>query len=165
MKTRRGTPRPARRARGFSLLSVLVAMVLLGVGLLAMGKFYVSTTVAGTQNQNVSNLAPFGNAFWGILVANPGVLTSAPGTYTSSNIGSAPAPLQPWLNQVTSVLPSAQVTVTTGADAASGNTCSTTTGCTVQLSISWTPANAGPLSPSGTAATRTQTFYYQIGLS
>ena len=168
MTPRRPHHAARHQARGFSLLSVLVSMLLLGFGLLAMGKFYTATTVAGTQNENVSNLAPLGNAFWGVLAANPSLVTSVAGTYTSANgqIAAAPAALQPWLNQVTAALPNAQVTISTGSDAASGSGCSATTGCTVELDIAWTPVNAGPLTPtgSGTAATRTQSFYYQIGL-
>lgn len=154
--------RPAARMAGMTPLSVLVAVVVLGLGILSIGKVYASLTVATTQNQNISTLGPLSDAFWGVIQANPALLTSVAGSYTSATIDSAPAALHNWLGQVTATLPQSTVTITTGADAASGSACSVTNGCTVRVSITW--AQSAVLSDaSASAPTRVQTFYYQFG--
>ena len=73
-----GLVNPARAARGFTLLSVLVAVVVFAFGLLGLGKAYVAITAAGTQNQNLSALASQSNAFWGVVQANASMLTGSP---------------------------------------------------------------------------------------
>lgn len=155
--------RPAARMGGMTLLSVLVAVIVLGFGILSIGKVYASLTVATTQNQNVSTLGPMSDAFWGVMQANPALLTSVAGTYTSATIDSAPAALRPWLTQVTTTLPQSNVVITTNADVASGSACSVANGCAVRVRISW--AQSAALSDaSASAPTRVQTFYYQFGL-
>lgn len=149
---------------------MMVAIVVLAFGLLALARSYVGVTAAGSQNQNLSNMAAAGNAFWGIVQANPGMLTGAPAlanTYTSANIGSAPAALQPWLTGLLvtapGALPQGSAVIATGPDAASGAACSSTTGCTVTLTLNWVQgAKAG--SVIGGDVTRAQTFYFQFGL-
>ena len=154
-------------APGFTLLSVLVAMVVLAFGLLGLARTYLAVTAAASQNQNLSALASQSNAFWGVVQANPGMLTSLGGTYTSANITSAPTALQPWLAQLlttsTSALPQGSVTIATGPDAASGAACSAAAGCSVTMTISW--VQGGKPGGAGTAdVSRSQVFYYQFGL-
>ena len=93
--------RAARRrasSRGFTLLSVLVAMLLVGLGLLGMAKAMLGVTAASTQNQNVTSIAQFSNAFYGVVQSAPTMLvaSSFQGTFTSANITSAQVPtIQP----------------------------------------------------------------------
>jgi Tfp pilus assembly protein PilV len=150
-----------RGTRGFTLLSVLVSMLLTCLGLLGMAKAMLGVTSASTQNQNVTSIAQFSNAFYGVVQSNPGMLVASAfqGTFTSSNVTSAPAALQAWLAQVTGALPSAQVVIATGPDAGTGATCSATAGCTVTMSMQWSQVGA----PGHAGANRAQTFYYQFG--
>jgi len=148
---------------GFTLLSVLVAMLIMGFGLLGMVRATLAVTTATSQNETLSSMAALSNGFWGVVQANPNLLatSSFANTYTSSNYASAPTmPLQTWLGLVTSTLPGAQVTIATGPDSASNAACAVATGCTVVLTLQWTQVGA----PGVAAATRTQTFYYQFGL-
>ena len=168
---RRPVPAARRCAAGFTLLSVLVAMVILAFGLLGLARAYVAITAASTQNQNLSALAAQSNAFWGLVQANSLMLTGAPalaGSYTSANIATAPSALQPWLTQLLSAtspaaLPQATVLIATGPDAASGSACSLATGCSVTLTISWVQG-AKPGAAALTDITRSQIFYFQFGL-
>ena len=83
-------------------------------------------------------------------------------TYTSANVTSAPAVLQPLLRDVFSSqyvnLPGASVTIATGNDAL-GTACNTatpsTTICGVTLSLTWTAPGGGPA--------RRQVFAFQVG--
>lgn len=156
----------AASQRGFSLVNVMVTVLVFSLGLLALGAVYSRLVGAQTQSQNLMRLAPWGNSFWGVVQANPAVLTTMANTYTAANVTAAPAPLQNWLNQVLVTaplaLPNGSVTIQTGPDAASGNACSTTTGCSVTLTINWAQ-NADP-NTSGTPIARSQVFYYQFGL-
>jgi len=155
-------PRP-KPQRGFTLLSVLVAMLILGFGLLSIGKTYATLTSGSTQNQNISALAALSNGFWGAVQASPNMLTASPnvaGSFTSANKASAPAGLQPWLQQVFDFIPDATVVVATGPDVVSGQPCSATLGCAVSLSIRWSQY----VSAGGAAVPRQQDFFYQFGL-
>ncbi len=162
---RAGTPAPRcsrqRPGRGFTLLSVLVALVVLAFGLLAMAKSYVAITSAGTQNENISSLASYGNAFWGVVQSNQtALLPNMAGAYTNANISAAPAVLQPWLTQVLAPpqgLPQGVVTITTGVDPVSGAACAPFA-CLVTLTIQW-QANANVLNAT---TARSQTFTYQF---
>lgn len=159
---------------GMTLLSVLIALVVFSLGMLSLAGMYARFTASTTENQNISTLAQASNRFWGILYANPSIVTAigATATYNSTNVSSAPLVLQAWLNSIVTpggprALPGAQVTVSTGADSAGGNTaCDPTTGCSVTLTIQWTPTFDNAAAATGTAsgATRAQTFYYQLGL-
>lgn len=149
------------------LLSVLMAAAIFAFGLLGFSLAYSKLTNAVTQDQFLRQLAPASNAFWGVVQANPAIMTSMAGTWTASNYTSAPAALQGWLAQLLSTagtaLPGGQVVIATGGDAVAGGSCSTTTGCTATVTISWTQsanADAGQT----TAITRTQNFSYQFGL-
>lgn len=156
----------ARASAGFTLLSVLVAMIVAGLGLLGMVRVALAVTAAATQNQLVAQLAPLSNAFWGIVQANPTpILTSSTlsgTTFTASNYTTAPSILQPWLLQATQALPNGAVTITTGPDAASGTACSVATGCSVTLTLAWT--QVGAPGPNSASVTRSQVFYFQFGL-
>ncbi len=169
--------RGPRRQLGFTLMSVLIAIFLFGFGLLAILRSLGTATGSATQNQNVGIAATLSNGFWGAVQANPSVLVDAalgggtPVTFTSSNVTSAPAALQPWLYALTDTtvaasgvppagLPGGSATIQTFADAGSATPCAVVTGCSVKLTISWTQ-----VASNGTAAsTRSQIFYYQFGL-
>ena len=169
--------RSTRLQRGFTLMSVLVAIFLFGFGLLAILRSLGSTTGAATQNQNVGITATLSNAFWGAIQANPSLLTDpALGggtavTFYASNISTAPAALRPWLYALTDTtvaasgvppagLPEGTAKIQTFADAANATPCSASNGCTVKLTLSWKQV----ASNGAAAATRSQDFYYQFGL-
>jgi type II secretory pathway pseudopilin PulG len=163
--------RPARRERGFTLLSVLIAIFLFGFGLLAIMRSLGSVTGSATQNQNVQAVATFSNGFWGVVQANPALVTDAafPGTFTSSNITSAPAALRPWLTALTYTgsgvagtqagggLPGGQAKIEVFPDTGTGTACAVASGCSVKLTLTWTQV-------ASTTPNRSQVFYYQFGL-
>lgn len=156
---------PALRSRGqggVTLVSVMVAMVIAALGVLSTVRLLSVATGATTQNQIVSSISTLGNSFWGVIQANPSLLSNGAlaGTFTSSSASSAPAALQPWLTQTLAALPSASVTIATGADASSGFSCSAMTGCTVTLTMTWSQVAA----PGVAARTRSQVFNFQFGL-
>ena len=144
------------RQSGFTLLNVLVASLIFGFGVLGLVRSFANVTSAATQNTNISALASLSNGFGAVLQANSGLLVNASfvNTYTQSNYATAPAALQPWLQQATA-LPNAQVQIATGPDSASGAACAQYTGCTVTMVITWTQV--------GTTPNRTQTFLYHLG--
>ena len=160
------------RQTGFMLLESLVAVGMFVFGLLALTKVYAILVPAQTSNEYTTSVAAYGNQFWGLIQANPAALNSIGAgnsvTYTSSSVGSAPATLQPWLNNIFTGqlvgLNNASVTITLGQDAA-GTTCVlvpvSAMLCGVTLSITWSPV-ATQLANSAT--TRTQTFTYQVGM-
>lgn len=154
--------------RGFSLINVMVAVLVFVSGMLALASIYTRFVNAQTQNQNLTQLAPWSNAFWGIVQANPAILTTMPGTYTQANVSAAPAILRPWLTQITTrgtspvALANASVQIATGPDAASGNACTATAGCSVTLTFTW--SQNGSADTGGATVTRTQVFNYQFGL-
>ena len=158
----------AGRQQGFSLINVMVAILIFSFGLLGLVGLYSRFTSATSANQNLMQMAPWSNGFWGVVQANPAVLTTMSGTYAIANITAAPATLQPWLRQVLdtgqsrNALPSASVTIATGPDASRGTACSATNGCSVTLTIQW--AQNGSVNTDGTSVLRTQTFSYQFGL-
>jgi len=160
-------PQPAAlRQLGMSLISVLVAIVIFGLGMLSIASLYGLAVPAETANEETLDTAALGNQFWAILQASPQVVSQigagASQTYTSAT-GSAPAALQPWLanvfNTPSMMLPGAQVTITTGPGA-DGNPCNVsnpnTPLCGVTLTLTWAAGKGG-------GGTRTQTFQYQVG--
>lgn len=156
-------PRPTdSRQAGFTLMNVLVAALIFGLGVLGMLRSFVGVTSAATQNSNVSVLASLSDGFLAVVQANSALLVNtsfAPKTFNQVNYTTAPAVLQPWLLQATTALPAGQVTIATGPDSASGAACTRYGGCTVTLTIQWTQVGAG-----GSAnLNRTQTFFYQLG--
>jgi Tfp pilus assembly protein PilV len=173
---------PRRGQRGFTLMTVLIAIFLFGFGLLAILRSIGSITGGATQNQNVATVATLSNGFWGVVQANPKmVVDSALGsgsevTFTAANISSAPAALQPWLYMVTSTtppagvgggvppvgLPNGQVKIQTSADTSvsSGTACAVDSGCSIKLTLMWTQVGGN----GAAASTRSQVFYYQFGL-
>lgn len=156
---------------GFSLINILVAILIFSFGLLGLAGMYSRFTSASTANQNIAQLAPWSNAFWGLVQANPNsTLASMAGSYDVSKIASAPVALQPWLRQILdpntsprSAIPGATVVIATGPDAVSGSACAVATGCTVTLTIQW--AQNGSVNTDGSSVMRSQTFTYQFGLS
>ena len=157
--------RGPRREQGFLLLSVLTAALIFGLGLLGIAYAYAAFTSAATQNQNLMQMAPASNGFWGVVQANPAILPTMAGTYTgTTGISTAPAALQPWLTNVTSGLPGASIVIATGPDAAGKNSgCDSSSGCSVTLTLNWTQ-NGNPNANSGAGISRQQTFYFQFGL-
>lgn len=159
---RRRMPRAARHG-GFTLLSVLVAVLIMSAGMFGMVRAMAGATASVTQNQHVSTLAALSNGFWGTVQANSSLLVASgfAGSYSASNLASAPAALQPWLRQATAALPAGSATIATGPDAGSSTVCAVATGCTVTLTLSWS-RGAAPGAAGGD--TRSQTFYFQFGL-
>ncbi|CAZ87535.1 putative Tfp pilus assembly protein PilV [Thiomonas arsenitoxydans] len=162
-------PPPARAAvnqAGMSLISVLVAIVIFGLGMLSIASLYSLAVPAQTANQEALDTAAFGNQFWAILQASPQVVSQLSAgvtqSYTSAS-ASAPAALQPWLANIFStpsmMLPGAKVTITTGAGA-DGNPCDVSNPnaplCGVTLTIAWAAGKGG-------GGARSQTYQYQVG--
>ena len=165
-------PHPARtprrpRQRGMTLISVLVSLLIFAFGLLSLAGLYARLLSAQTGNEMTTSTQVFGNRFWALLQAHPGLVQAlqAQGTsvtYTQASMGGAPAGLQPLLRDVFSSkalrLPDASVTITLGNDAR-GQACATTTPettvCGVGLRIDW-PAQGG-----GTP--RRQSYSFQVG--
>ena len=160
-------PRAAALSQhGMSLISVLVAIVIFGLGMLSIASLYGLAVPAQTANQETLDTAALGNQFWAILQASPQVVSQIGAgvtqTYSSAS-SSAPAALQPWLanvfNTPSMMLPGAQVTITTGPGA-DGNPCDVSNPaaplCGVKLTIAWAAGKGG-------GGTRSQTFQYQVG--
>lgn len=150
----------ARAQAGFTLLSVLVSIFIMGIGLLGMVRAMVGVTSAATQNQTVSSVAQLSNSFWSVVqwTAQSTVTTSFPGSYdltSSSSISGAPTNLQPWLRQAQTALPSGSATI-----AVNSTTC--TTDCALTLTLRWTQVGAPGTSGTSAALTRTQVFYYAL---
>lgn len=152
------------RQAGMSLISVLVAIVIFGLGMLSIASLYGLAVPAQTANQETLDAAAFGNQFWAILQASPQVVSQigSGATYTNAS-SSAPPALQPWLTEIfntqTMMLPGAKVTITTGPGA-DGNPCDVSNPaaplCGVTLTLNWGAGKGG-------GGTRTQTFQYQVG--
>lgn len=158
-------PRPAQR--GMTLIGVLIALVVFAFGMLGLARAYETLLAAQTGNEQAADTAAFGNRFWALLQAQPALLgqlgATGTTTYTAANASSAPAALQPLLNDIfvnaATRLPSASVAITPGADAR-GLACSTapaTQVCGVRLVLSW-QAPGSTLYP-----VRRQSFNYQVG--
>jgi hypothetical protein len=152
------------------LLSVLTAALIFALGMLGFSYGYARFTAVISNDQFLRQMAPASNAFWGIVQANPGVLgtlsANCPCSYSATNYTGAPAALQDWLASLTtgsSALPGALIGIATGPDVVSGAGCSSTTGCTVTMTISWTQ-NPNAATGVTSAITRTQNFSYQFGL-
>ncbi len=163
--------RRAARQAGISLISVLVAILVFALGTLSLASIYSLAVPSLSVNEQALDTAAFGNQFWGLLQANPTVISSIFGsstpstgssvTYTAANYTNAPSLLQPWLgnlfNNSGTLLPNASVTITAG-QTADGTSCSaaspTSTLCGITMSLAWKPVGS---------ATRTQNYSYQIG--
>ena len=166
----------ARLQAGLSLISVLVAIVIFSLGMLSIASIYTLAVPAVTAYEAATDPAAFGNQFWALLQANPGLVgqlgTTTATTYTSTSATGAPAALQPWLASIfgpsvftgatyagtqQTMLPNASVTITPGPGA-DGNACTaptpTTTLCGINLVITWQP---------NSTTTRSQTYNYQVG--
>ena len=166
----------SRHQAGLSLISVLVAIVIFSLGMLSIASIYTMAVPAVTANEAATDTAAFGNQFWALLQANPGLVgqlgTTTVTTYTSANATTAPAALQPWLAGIfgpgvftgttyagtqQTMLPGPTVTITPGPGA-DGKACTaptpTTTLCGVTLNIQWQP---------NSTTTRSQTYNYQVG--
>ncbi|HEX7689443.1 MAG TPA: hypothetical protein VF453_17160 [Burkholderiaceae bacterium] len=160
--------RAARGQSGFTLLNVLVAALIFGLGMLGVAHSLGSVTAAATQNENVTTLAPLSNTFWSAIQANSAVLTTTGWattggtTYNASTYTAAPAAVQPFLKQVVTLLPSGTAQIETLPDSSSGLACAVSTGCTVRLTISW--AQVGSVR-SSSSPTRSQMFLYRYSQS
>ena len=151
---------PSRTRAGFTLLSVLVSIFIMGIGLIGMVRAMVGVTSAATQNQTVSSIAQLSNSFWYVVqwTTQGTVTTTFPGTYdlsTGSSFSSAPTNLQPWLRQAQTALPSGRAVIAV-------NNSGCTTDCALTLTLSWTQVGAPGSSGTSAAKTRTQVFYYAL---
>lgn len=163
MKRPSSLSRPLQR--GMSLISVLVAIVVFSLGMLSIASLYSLAVPAVTSNQYATDSAAFGNQFWALVQANPGVVgqlaTGGTTTYTAGSAGTAPAALQPLLANVftnpATLLPNAKVIITPGPDA-QGNACSATS-CGLGLQIQWSDVG----SAKSDNALRTQKYAFQVG--
>ena len=157
---------PRQRQRGMTLISVLAAMLIFAFGILSLAGLYGRLMSAQTGNETATSTQTFGNRFWALLEAYPGLvneLGSASVSYDASTIATAPAALQPLLNDIFTSpyvsLPGSSVTITRGNDAL-GQPCMApappaATLCGVALRIDWA-------SPGGGAA-RSQNYSFQVG--
>lgn len=155
-------PRRGDRSRGqagFTLMSVLVSIFIMGIGLLGMVRAMVGVTSSATQNQTVSSLATLSNSFWSVVQWTPQatVTSSFAGSYdlSSGSFSSAPANLQPWLTQAAIALPSGRATI-----AVNNSTCTTT--CALTLTLTWQQVGAPGSSGTNAVKTRSQVFYYAL---
>jgi type II secretory pathway pseudopilin PulG len=154
-----------RAASGYSLLTVLVAMLVFSLGMLGLGSMYARFTGAVTDNENLAQIAAWSDSFWSVLWANDTNLAASGVTYNLANYTSAPAAMQPWLAKLLNTLPDSSVQLAPLADPI-GNPglCSSPRGCTsLTMTIKWSQ-NASPIAMSGNGSFyRSQTFTYQLG--
>lgn len=142
---------PQSREQGFGLIEAMVAVVIFAFGMAALASLYVKVAPQPYQNRAVTQIQDAANSLIGALTANPSVL---PVNVANVNTASGmPTALQPWFAQTAADLPGFSVTITSGVNAA-GQACSVNS-CGVTFNLSWTQMGA----------TRTQTFYSQIGIS
>ncbi len=153
---------PRGRQAGFTLLSVLIAVLIMGIGLLAIARTMVNVTGGVTQNQNVASLATLSNQFWGVVQGNRALLTTLDGYDSSSSSAFTYTPLSDWVTGVTSGLPSGRVQINTFPASGTGAACATglpgAMTCSVKVTVTW-----AQVATTGVAAsTRSQIFYYEF---
>lgn len=133
--------------RGFSLLEVLVALVILTFGLLGIAKAYLMAIPAVTQNQQVTQANTAADAFWGLTQLQSGT----PSSFDATQVAQVPAYLDGWMQQYERVLPNFEASLQTGADTL-GQSCSANS-CAMNLTLAW----------SDHGVRRAQTYHYQKG--
>ncbi len=155
-----------QRQRGMTLISVLAALLIFAFGMLSLAGLYGRLMSAQTGNETGTSTQTFGNRFWALLEAYPGLLNALGSTsvsYDASSVATAPAALRPLLNDIFSSqhvsLPGSSITITLGNDAL-GQACTApvppaVTLCGVALRIDWA-------SPGGGAG-RSQDYSFQVG--
>jgi type II secretory pathway pseudopilin PulG len=158
---------------GMSLISVLVAILVFGLGMLSIASLYGLTVPAQTANEETLDTAAFGNQLWAVLQASPQIVSQIGAnttvTYNAGNYTSAPAPLQPMLGNIfrpgqPMYLPGSGTSGTTvqikTQPGAEGLPCDVSVPsdptCGVQMTIQWGAGNGG-------GGQRTQIFNYQAG--
>lgn len=147
-----------RAQQGSTLVSVLVAMLVFGFGLLALAHAQARLTAVASQNQNIARMAGWSHGLWAVLQANPAILPNIEGTWDLASYPSAPPALAAWLGPVvdarvsTDALPLASVAIHTDPG------CSAAT-CAVTVHLTWrqhaSPTARAPLD-------RSQSFSYQF---
>lgn len=118
-----------RHGRGFTLIEVLVALLILIFGLLGVAKAYLAAGVDATQAEAITEATTAANSYWAIEQ-----LQSSPQGWDSGS--AVPAAFQGWFSQYAAQLPSLHAVVSTHADSL-GQPCSSSS-CQLQLTLNWT---------------------------
>jgi len=127
------------RARGFSLLEVLVSMTIFSIGVLGTLGLYGRSVTGFSDAKYRTDAAMLADAIINDMWVNRANLSSYVYTGTGTN-----TTLQPWLTAVSSTLPSGKATIAVAGAAA--------TGATVTVTVTWQPPNA-----TGQGVTHTHT--------
>ena len=90
-----------RQQSGTTLINLLVALLVFSMGLMGLGVSYGRLTQAASKNEDFMLMAGWSNSLWGLVQANPTLLTvlpavgAAPLTVSSSNTVYQPGSSQP----------------------------------------------------------------------
>ena len=144
--------RGGNRQRGVGLIDALIAMVILGLGIIGLLRLYVDAVPVPSENNAQAQAQMAAYSFMALAYENTSKLPV--NVSNASSASALPSVFQSWFNTYSASIPKMSVTVVSGADAL-GNACSPTATCGLTLTISW--AQLGQ--------TRSETFYGQVGVS